>query len=64
MLVSISSLQTPNWTNTVTIKLPKAATSITQVLWGSGQWGIVNGTLSKVGGTGLETDLIIVQLAA
>ncbi|CAI7603888.1 unnamed protein product [Penicillium pancosmium] len=63
MLVSILSLQTPNWTNTVTIQLPLAGSSITEVLWGAGQWGLVNGTLSKVGGTGLSTDLIIVQLA-
>jgi hypothetical protein len=64
MLVSILSLQTPNWTNTVTIQLPAAFTFITQVLWGAGQWNLTNGTLSKVGGVGLDTDLIIVQLAA
>ncbi|KAJ5973434.1 hypothetical protein N7481_010644 [Penicillium waksmanii] len=64
MLVSILSLQTPNWTNTVTIELPVAGASITPVLWGAGPWGLVNGTLSKVGGTGLSTDLIIVQLAS
>lgn len=64
MLVSILSLQTPNWTTTVRIRLPAAGTSINQVLWGGGQWSLVNGSLSKVGGVGLDTDLIIVQLAS
>ncbi|KAJ5802930.1 uncharacterized protein N7503_005380 [Penicillium pulvis] len=64
MLVSILSLQTPSWSSSVTVELPERAQSVTQVLWGSGEWKLVDGHLVKKGGNGLETDLVVVELAS
>ncbi|KAJ5620619.1 hypothetical protein N7510_004603 [Penicillium lagena] len=61
MLVSILSLQYSAWSSSVTVELPEGARAITQVLWGSGHWQLVNGHLVKDGGEGLETDLVVVQ---
>ncbi|KAJ5719430.1 hypothetical protein N7493_007885 [Penicillium malachiteum] len=61
MLVSILSLQTPAWSSSVTVQLPAGAKSIKQVLWGAGEWKLVNGHLEKTGGEGLETDLVVVE---
>ncbi|KAJ6119692.1 hypothetical protein N7523_003972 [Penicillium sp. IBT 18751x] len=61
MLISILALQTPSWSNTVTIELPGGASVIQEVLWGSGGWNLDNGELVKEGGHALETDIIIVE---
>lgn len=61
MLVSILSLQTPAWDSRVVIALPEGARSVRKVLWGSGEWKFVGGQLVKMGGRGLETDLVIVE---
>lgn len=64
MLVSILSLQTPEWSSDVTVDLPEGAQSVSKVLLGEGKWKLEDGNLVKNGGQGLETDLFIVEYEA
>ncbi|KAF7720291.1 Glycoside hydrolase superfamily protein [Penicillium ucsense] len=61
MLVSVVSLQSTSWEAQVTVPLPAGARAVSRVLWGSKEWGLSGGCLSKKGGRGLETDLIVVD---
>ncbi|KAJ5246196.1 hypothetical protein N7468_001179 [Penicillium chermesinum] len=62
VLVSILSLQTPDWDDVVTVELPRGAKVVLKVVLGKGEWKLVDGHLVKKGGHGLETDLLIVEL--
>lgn len=62
LLVSVLSLQTPAWRSSVRVGLPEGAREISRVLWGSGEWKLVGGELVKKGGTGLQTDILVVEL--
>ncbi|KAJ5160019.1 uncharacterized protein N7482_007023 [Penicillium canariense] len=64
MVVSILSLQTPAWLSNVSVTLPEGARAVHKVLWGSGDWRLIEGQLVKTGGRGLETDLVIVEFDA
>ncbi|KAL1984251.1 hypothetical protein VTN96DRAFT_9303 [Rasamsonia emersonii] len=61
MLVSILYLEYIDSDSQVTISLPTPASSVTQVLWGTG-WTVSGGNLVKNGLKGLEADLLIVGL--
>ena len=63
MLVSILSLQTPGWSEDVSVQLPDGAHAVSKVLMGEGKWKLDDGNLVKSGGHALETDLIVVEFA-
>ncbi|KAL1852956.1 hypothetical protein Plec18170_005538 [Paecilomyces lecythidis] len=62
MLVSILYLGYQDFQSEITVTLPAKATSVGEVLWGSGGWSVSGGELVKDGLTRLETTLLIVSL--
>ena len=63
MLVSIINLKYEDSSGeSVKIDLPKNAGSITESVWGSNKWSLNGNVLSKDGLSGLEVDLLILDL--
>ncbi|OJJ37264.1 hypothetical protein ASPWEDRAFT_38941 [Aspergillus wentii DTO 134E9] len=63
MLVSILYLEYSALQSQVTVLLPEGrARSIPRTLWGSGDWSVHEGQLVKNSLSGLETDLLIIEL--
>ncbi|KAH8799477.1 hypothetical protein F5884DRAFT_812326 [Xylogone sp. PMI_703] len=62
MMVGIVNGEYVASTKKVTITLPTAVKSIEQVAYGSSDWTVVDGTLQKKGLSGLEADILIVNI--
>ncbi|TVY90973.1 hypothetical protein LAWI1_G006562, partial [Lachnellula willkommii] len=62
MLVSVVNLEYASKQGVVTIELPAVATGVNSVLWGEGVWTVSGGMISTNGTTGLEVDLILMDL--
>ncbi|OJD28778.1 glycoside hydrolase subgroup catalytic core [Diplodia corticola] len=62
MLVSIVSLEYVETSENVTVKLPALASGVKSVEWGPGEWTVSGSTLWKKGMTGLEVDLLVLDL--
>lgn len=62
MLVSMVNLKYADSGSAVHVNLPTAAKGIREVLWGSCDWTVGNGTLSKAGLQGLEVSLLMLDL--
>ena len=64
MLVSVVNLKYENTAGLVTVQVPAVAQSVSSVLWGAGNWTVDGGAISKTGLTGLEVDLLILDIAS
>lgn len=62
MMVGIVNGEYVASTKKVTITLPTAVQSIDQVAYGSSDWTVVDGNLQKKGLSGLEADMLIVNI--
>jgi hypothetical protein len=64
ILVSVVNLKYEDTNGWVTVQLPAVGRSLSSVLWGSGNWTVGNGIISKSGLTGLEVDLLILDIVS
>ena len=64
MLVTVVNLKYEDTVAVATVQLPAVAKSVSSVLWGSGNWTVGDGTISKTGLTGLGVDILILDLAS
>jgi hypothetical protein len=64
MLLSVVNLKYESTAGLVTVQLPAKATSVSSVLWGNGNWTVDGATISKNVLTGLEVDLLILEIAS
>ncbi|KAI9640524.1 hypothetical protein NHQ30_011270 [Ciborinia camelliae] len=63
MMVGIVNGEYVDSEDQVTISLPENIISLNQTLYGNSSWTINNGELSKLGFTGLEVDLLVLNLS-
>jgi hypothetical protein len=64
ILVSVVNLKYEITAGLVSVQLPVAVMLVSSVLWGSGNWTVGNGAISKSGLTGLEVDSLILDIAS
>jgi len=62
MLVSLVNLEYGPTTGVVTVQLPAVATGVNSVLWGNGDWIVSGGMITINGTSGLQVDLIMLDL--
>ena len=63
MLVSFVSLDYEDIAGTVSISLPASATAVNSLLWGNGGWTLEEGGLVKNGLSGLEVDVVVLEMS-
>ncbi|KAL9089464.1 MAG: hypothetical protein Q9165_005785 [Trypethelium subeluteriae] len=63
MLVSIVSLDYEDVGGTIRVSLPGNASAVSSVLWGNGGWTVSGGALTKSGLSGLEVDMLVLDLS-
>ncbi|PQE16475.1 glycoside hydrolase subgroup catalytic core protein [Rutstroemia sp. NJR-2017a BBW] len=64
MMIGIANGEYVSTSVQVTVNLPTSAASLNQTLYGTGGWTVNNGQLFKSGLSGLEVDILILNLKA
>lgn len=63
MMVGVASEEYIDFDSAITITLPESATGVEQVLYGNSTWTVTGNKLSKSGLMGLETGILVLNLA-
>jgi hypothetical protein len=63
MMVGVASEEYIDFDSAITITLPESATGVDQVLYGNSTWTVAGNKLSKSGLMGLETGILVLNLA-
>lgn len=63
MMIGIASEEYVDFSSDITITLPQAAAGVDEILYGGASWTVSGNKLSKSGLKGLETGILVLDLA-